>query len=67
MTNYTPSRIDRILARARRYRKRCLDEDDYEKEMFSALSEDDSPHNDTYELGPDEAGDGRIIRKRLDD
>lgn len=67
MTNYTPSRIDRLLARSQRYRKRSTIEEDLEKHLLDDINDEDTPHNDTYELRPDEAGDGRIIRKRLDD
>jgi hypothetical protein len=66
MTNYTPSRIDRIIARSRRYRKRCFIEDDFDDEL-KAIFDDDTPHNDAYEIRPDEAGDGHIIRKRLEE
>jgi len=68
MTYYPPSRIDRLIARSLRYRKKCLVDDDVEKDSLADLVEDeDVPHNDTYELRPDEAGDGRIIRKRIND
>lgn len=67
MTNYIPSRIDRIIARSIRYRKRSIIDDDVEKDSLSDLLDEDMPRNTTYELRPDEAGDGHIIRKRIDD
>lgn len=65
MTRYTQSRIDRILRRAHRHRKRSLDDADYHPESRYVREEEDWTME--YECKPDSRGDGRIVRKEVGD
>ena len=66
MTPYTPSRIDRTMSQSRRKRKRQLAEE-YDFDYHNSHRPTEERFSNEHALEPDEEGDGRIIRKRIDD